>query len=201
MKFLLTSRFSQDFVEIFFSLVRLRQVVPTALQFKNNLKLICVSQYLKVPKGSYDIDDREFLSGFLDLFKNVQKPTNKITLPNDWDKDQKNLSIAELNCLYSIVGYIASSLKKSHSICSSCLPHVASYEPITSKFASLVNLKQYAKHSCLLYVREDIFLNFIFPMECSFRQLEPFLLSSKENCIPFLKEKFNNLVKSIDLPT
>ena len=43
----MTSRFTQDCLENLFSLVRAKQVVPTALQFKNNLKLICVAQFLK----------------------------------------------------------------------------------------------------------------------------------------------------------
>ena len=40
--FLMTSLFTQDCLENLFSLVRAKQVIPTALQFKSNLKLICV---------------------------------------------------------------------------------------------------------------------------------------------------------------
>ena len=43
--FLMTSRFTQDCLENLFSLVCAKQVVPTALQFKNNLKLICVARF------------------------------------------------------------------------------------------------------------------------------------------------------------
>ncbi|XP_065642239.1 uncharacterized protein LOC136073890 [Hydra vulgaris] len=77
--FLMTSRFTQDCLENLFSLVRAKQVIPTALQFKNNMKLICVAQFLKKSsKGSYDIDDRQFLSGFLDIVNsNVHKPQQR----------------------------------------------------------------------------------------------------------------------------
>lgn len=54
-KFLLTARFTQDCLENLFSCVRSIQKVPTALQFKQNLKTICVAQYFTdVGKGSYD---------------------------------------------------------------------------------------------------------------------------------------------------
>lgn len=69
-RFLLTSRFTQDCLENLFSCMRSIQSIPNALQFKNNLKLICVAQYLKhVSNSSYDQDDREFLGDFR-FFKN-----------------------------------------------------------------------------------------------------------------------------------
>lgn len=59
--FILTARFTQDCLENLFSVVRAKQAVPNALQFKTHLKLISVSQYLKqVSASSYDYDDREF---------------------------------------------------------------------------------------------------------------------------------------------
>jgi hypothetical protein len=68
--FVLTSRFSQDCLENLFSVLRSKQIVPNALQVKNNLKLICVAQYLKEARtSSYSEDDRTFLSGFLENFK------------------------------------------------------------------------------------------------------------------------------------
>ncbi|KAG8174450.1 hypothetical protein JTE90_027105 [Oedothorax gibbosus] len=64
-KYILTSRFSQDAVENLFGVVRSKQVIPSALQFKQNLKLIAVSQYLrKCRNGSYEVDDTENIPGF-----------------------------------------------------------------------------------------------------------------------------------------
>ena len=40
--------------------------IPSALEFKCNLRIICVSQYLKEPKNSnYDVDESTFLAEFL----------------------------------------------------------------------------------------------------------------------------------------
>lgn len=46
-QFVLTSRFSQDCLENLFSLVRHRQSKPSALLFKQNLRMITVSQFNK----------------------------------------------------------------------------------------------------------------------------------------------------------
>ncbi|KAL5246397.1 hypothetical protein ACI65C_013805 [Semiaphis heraclei] len=55
--FILTSRFTQDCLENVFSIMRTKNIVPNALQVKNNLKLLSVSQYLKdISKGSYNED-------------------------------------------------------------------------------------------------------------------------------------------------
>ena len=111
----------QDLVENSFSLIRYRQVIPTALQFSYNLKLICIAQYIKVLKGSKEINDGEFVPGFLDLLKNVKKCQSKILLLKDLDINPQNLSNAELNCLYNAAGYIISKLIKSNSVCEVCL--------------------------------------------------------------------------------
>lgn len=66
-EFVLTGRFTQDCLENLFSVVRSKHVIPTALQFKNDLKLITILQYMKnVGSASYEQDDREFFSEFLD---------------------------------------------------------------------------------------------------------------------------------------
>lgn len=69
-KFLLTGRFSQDCLENLFSCIRSVQPIPNSLQFKCNLKLVCVAQFLKnVSNSSNDQDDREFLGDILDFSK------------------------------------------------------------------------------------------------------------------------------------
>lgn len=62
--FLLISRFTHDCLKKLLRVARAKQVIPTAVQFKNNLELICVSQYLKcMLKGSYNEED------FLNIIK------------------------------------------------------------------------------------------------------------------------------------
>lgn len=46
-KFLLTASFSQDCLKNLFSCLKSIQPIPNALQFKMNLKLVCIAQYLK----------------------------------------------------------------------------------------------------------------------------------------------------------
>ena len=46
--------------------MRIKTPIPPALEFKRNLRIICVSQYLKVPENSnYDVDESTFLAEFL----------------------------------------------------------------------------------------------------------------------------------------
>lgn len=45
--YFLLSCLSQDCIENLFSVIRLKNVIPNAFQFKNNLKLISISQYMK----------------------------------------------------------------------------------------------------------------------------------------------------------
>jgi len=51
-KFLLTGRLTQDCLENLFSTLRAVQPILTALQFKDNLKLICMAQYMKTVSKS-----------------------------------------------------------------------------------------------------------------------------------------------------
>jgi hypothetical protein len=53
--FLFTGNLTQCCLENIFSVVRSKHPVPTALQFKQELKLLSVSQYLKsIKNSSYD---------------------------------------------------------------------------------------------------------------------------------------------------
>lgn len=73
-KFVLTGRFTQDCLENVFSQLRQKNVIPNCLQFKNDLKIIAMTMYLKsISKGNYDQDDSEFFSGFLDYLPKITK--------------------------------------------------------------------------------------------------------------------------------
>ena len=117
--FFFPSRLTQDCLENLFSIVRMKNVIPHAVQFKNNLKLICISQYMKVVSNSnYDEDDREFLSEFFDiLLKNRSSKshflpdTSQSTIVNAEEK--VDIGKTELNVLYCIAGYILSNIKKN----------------------------------------------------------------------------------------
>jgi len=114
--FILTSRFTQDCLENVFSIMRTKNIVPNALQVKNNLKLLSVSQYLKdVSKGNYNEDDRTFLLGFLDTIEDSNhkdKKIENIQLPQEINEPNMNLCNGELNSFYNVCGYILFSIKK-----------------------------------------------------------------------------------------
>lgn len=64
-QYVLIARFTQDCLENLFSSIRVKHSVPTSLQFKQNLKLIAISQYLKLPHTScYENDDGQIIGGF-----------------------------------------------------------------------------------------------------------------------------------------
>jgi hypothetical protein len=65
-EYFMTSRLSQDALENTFSIVRLKDALPTPKQVKYGLRNICISQFSKEQKGSnYDYDDCTFLTDFL----------------------------------------------------------------------------------------------------------------------------------------
>jgi len=116
-KFLLTSRFTQDCLENLFCAQDCLENLFCALQVKNNLKLVTVPQYSKdVSNRKCDEDERELLSGFLDV---IQKPKvcNNLSEVKITDKLGEPhvllLNNGELNSLYNICGYIIHSIKKS----------------------------------------------------------------------------------------
>lgn len=190
-KFLMTSRFTQDCLENLFSVIRTKQVVPTALQFKNNLKLVCVAQYLKKSsKGSYDVDDRDFLSGFLDVVKEkVHKPAENIQLPENWDKSHAfTLDNSEQNALYNIAGYIISRVKNNDSICNLCVNALGSKLKNDESYATFVSTKEF-KDKCLFYANKKTFAFFL-KMELIFRSLEAHLLSLPSN----VKQLVNDVI-------
>ena len=72
--FFLSSRLSQDCIENLFSEIRLKQVIPNAVQFKNNLKLIIMSRYMKNIKSSnYTQDDRKLVADFFAILLKSKK--------------------------------------------------------------------------------------------------------------------------------
>lgn len=77
-QFILSSRFSQDCIENLFCIIRTKQQIPNCVQFKNNLKLITISEFMKdISNNSYDEDDRNFLSEFLVISEEKKKESKK----------------------------------------------------------------------------------------------------------------------------
>ena len=143
--------------------------------------------------GSYDIDDRRFLSGFLDIVNSkVLKPQQKecIVLPKDWDKTSSLiLSDAEKNCLFNIAGYIISRVKKVEKICTICFESIGSKNRVNADYAKFVIDKEH-KVGNLFFANETTFAFFL-QMELIFRSFEPYL-NSQKNFNTTLIEKINS---------
>jgi hypothetical protein len=78
-KLVLTGRLSQDSLENLFSMIRSKNPIPTAKEFKYNLRAICIAQYLKEHKNSnYQFDDRDCLAEFLEN-KKASAKGDKVT--------------------------------------------------------------------------------------------------------------------------
>lgn len=195
--FVLGGRFTQDCLENLFSLIRVRNVVPNALQFKQNLKLIAISQYIKpLQHSNYDEDDRQFLHCF-NRQKSRKKP-EQISFAPDLILPASSLNVQlnniEMNILYNIAGYIISSISKSAAICKECLDSAGSVTPLsTTNFSKLVQLRCYRKNT-LFYVNEDLFLYFL-EMEKLIRAYFPHLKQFNNN-VHFLQRKMASITCS-----
>ncbi|XP_064488352.1 uncharacterized protein LOC135400450 [Ornithodoros turicata] len=119
-EFLLTSRFTQDSLENFFSTVRLKNPTPTPMEFKMALKIISISQYLKVATtGSYEVDDGTYFLADFD--------TSLVSNNLDVDIDVDNMTYGrpiltevEESAFYYYAGYILSRVIKNNKVCSQC---------------------------------------------------------------------------------
>lgn len=194
--FLLTSRFTQDKLENFFSLVRKRHATPDALTFKNALKAITISQYLReVGNSNYQHDNSELIADFLDTVP--QSKTQDFVSSDEMSAIEENMSEdcqesavleqltpnfsqAELlprdeeEVLYYIAGYTIGSVAKIHNLsCSDCLTSMKAQNPLTrdKDFAFLTNAKDFTGAS-LIYCEEQLFEQVFKAMELYIRKFE-----------------------------
>lgn len=175
-KYILTARFTQDCLENLFSLLRTKHVIPSALQVKNDLKIVTVAQFMKnVSNSSYDEDDRLFFSEFLDVM--TEKKRNKDTSMKNKNINAENIvldnkkkivfNFLELNCLYYIGGYIINSIKEKQTVCNFCVNATGSRNSTDYPYASLTRHKCYEEET-LFFINETMF-KFIVSMEVIFR--------------------------------
>lgn len=150
LSFLLTSRFSQDCVENLFSLVRSRNPVPSAREFKYSLKLICVAQYLKHVKSSnYEEDERQYLGDLLPA---------SIIIPASPETEliETQFVESEEQSLYYLAGYCIQSLKKQNQLCDNCLNALRHHGPTPHQLSKLLEFKSF-KNGALFEVNEEIY--------------------------------------------
>jgi hypothetical protein len=185
-KFVLTSRFSQDCLENFFSCVRRKNAVPTPLEFKNSLRVLTVAQYLKGgSSGSYEQDDGMFIAEFIDVCQlnssrsdeeNAEIFAACESLINN--KTDTLLDSVELNSLYYLAGYVAASVKKNETTCDLCMQSLllsSDKEQVDDVVMQLVHLKEFVS-GCLVSCCQAVF-DLIVSCEIVFRQMQNRLMS------------------------
>lgn len=201
-KFLLTGRFTQDMVENLFGGIRVKHPVPNAVQFKCSLRLITVSQFLNdSSKGSYDIDDRMYLCSFVDTL--AKMPPKKYEEPHiiaPQNIPELHYNNSELNSLYSIIGYIVSSIKKTSKTCTVCINSLGSrnYNESMKDMARLTKLKAY-KSNTLFFCNSHTF-SFVCEMERIFKANFHNLKNSHANVKSSLINAIQNQLMNIDFP-
>lgn len=141
--FLLTSRMTQDCLENLFSTVRLKSAVPSAVEFRNSLKIVTVAQFLKTAKNSsYSVDDSSYLGNYLEKIETQPEDSayEEIVVSNADSLEE--LDKAELNVVYYLAGW---SLKVVDKSCDACRLATISDSPVPalSVESALTKLKEY----------------------------------------------------------
>ncbi|CAL1671977.1 unnamed protein product [Lasius platythorax] len=181
-KFLLTGRFTQDFLENLFSCIRFRQPIPHALMFKNILKAISVAQFCTIDKSNYDADDGEMILDFLAKSKCTQYKDPKLNLcieiPILTDENISYFSKWERLVLYDMAGSTLRSVKNVYSICNTCYNALLWQEKEPHPYVLLTRLNAY-KDDCLTQVSEEAF-KAIWKAELTFRIVRENLLRTQK---------------------
>lgn len=203
LSFFMTSRMSQDSLENLFSMVRSKNPVPTAKEFKYNLRAITISQYLKEHTNSnYDFAGDTDLADFFDSDTlnalNLDRQSENAEAQKDFfphstlNQEPKELAKMTHNILYYVAGNVIKAVKKRHTTCGSCLPSIEWVGETTSENASagLQSIKDMTGHS-LVQCPNNLFQNFFVPAEKHFLNLADDLAkTSGKNVLQCLVESF-----------
>ena len=149
-RFVLTSRFTQDFLENLFSSIRARQKVPNALTFKNILKVVTIAQYCRrCPGSSYDLDESDFL---LDLPEYARKreaekqaaaaevSDTSLAITRAYTSDIQQLPIWERYVMYDLAGAVLASVKKLMKVCDTCFQACLHKGPQPHPYNTIIQL-------------------------------------------------------------
>jgi hypothetical protein len=181
--FFLTSRLTQDSLENLFSVIRSKNPVPSPFQFKYNLRMICMSQFMREHKNSnYEYDERTFLVDFLDTKKKkTQNEEEKDQYPEpepdffpDLDPDtivqkSKEIDYVETNVLYYFSGHTLQSVMKMNlKTCPTCLTPALATDFTCPDVQALQLIKDFTGES-LVKCSVDFFKSFFVPAEAFFK--------------------------------
>lgn len=200
-QFILTSRLTSDCIENLFSCVRTNNAVPSPLEFKNKLRLLSASQFLRMKaSSSYDINDSAYLADFLSVSKTANSQSDD-DLPEVlcFKYVSSSLSDADLASLYYLAGYIVSRVLKSNRTCQTCISAIKSEDnSFVANHALLLKLKAY-KDGCLVSCTPQVF-EMMQQAEKIFRAVNFNLLHHKKNVRKLLSTEIQQVCLAVHLP-
>lgn len=204
--YVLGGRLTTDGVENVYSLARIKHEKPTALQFKQSLRVIAISQYMKpVKTSSYEEDDREMFSPSLTEFKKAfaRRPQEQVDLPPI--PDLSHIAIVygeyEFYALYHIAGYIMYKISENNVCCKFCIASAGSKTYYPHKYAKLTELKRYNDNKETLFFVNDETYDFFFEMDIVLKRYLPYfqteLAGKQYDLMSFFYEKLNAIECSL----
>lgn len=216
--YFLPGRLTQDCLENIFSQLRRRQLRPTALQIKDNLKLLTVSQYMtNVKNSSYDWDSCEWLTRFPERLEDLAKkrklesevePLLQNVKLDSVTKDQQPESIydvdglidecenlvtrvSEENVVYYLAGMVMRQLSERASVCSACIESCMNKNTVSDQFAVFTQFKDYTGNA-LNYVNVETYNLFLELEDIFKRNISVFRLLNEN-----LELKYYNLMMKV----
>lgn len=218
--YVLPGRVEQDCLENLFSTIRSGNPKRNALQIRDSIKQITVSEYLSPPlrHSAYQWDDSEFVNNFLKIVRSVKAENEKQNLAvQEIDKENLDCELdldlsmvvinrRERNVLYKIACYILYKITISkvkvhcdHCLSSCRLPHSAEHGWY-SKLTRQPNF-QYKSNKNVVHINEELYLYFL-QMEKFFRLAHPILSKkNKYNLGKLMTNKILDLGLKLNIPT
>ena len=194
LRFFLLGRFTQDFVENLFSLIRFRLSVPNALHFKLNLRVVTLAQICLLSNNSsyfQDTDEEVVLStDFLAATRKLAEARKEeesleqlmegaaICVSEVSDSDLSLLDSWEWCVLYNMAGSVMRSLKNMNiTTCETCFNSLLWHEEGNHPCSIVLDLMEY-KDGALFAVSESCFKATL-KAEITFRQMRDILTDAE----------------------
>jgi len=123
---------------------------------------------------------------------NLSFVTNQTDLPYiPAAQEVEELNYTESNILYSVAGYIVTSIKKNTTFCKHCIQSLDSTHRNLSQHTKLMRLRSY-KNNTLFFVNNETFEVFK-KLEYIFRQYQKSTCNKNRGFKKFLVDKFFNI--------
>lgn len=171
--FVLGGRFTQDCLENIFSQLRKRQIRPTAVQVKDSLKLLTVSQYMNdVNNSSYTWDSCDWLLSFPDRLQDMNSSSNVENYEDEvydlFSEENVCNQSSEQNVVYYLAGRTLRNILKQSSYCINCVNSCISMNIPNNDVTIFASLKDYTGDA-LMYVNGETY-NYFIQLENIFKQ-------------------------------